>query len=369
MTSLAQSPRIRRSPYYDATVAAGVTDFTVYNKMLLPLSYGDLQAEYRCLTQTVALWDVACQRQVEVSGPEASQLVQYLSSRDLTAMAVGQGRYVALCGYDGSILNDPVLLKLAEDRYWFSIADADITLWARAIAVERGFNASVFEPDVSPLAIQGPYADAVGADLFGEQARDLPFFGCVQTELEGIPLVLMRSGWSRQGGFELYLQDGACGSDLWELVYEAGVPYGIGPGAPNHVERVESGLFSYGGDNTPGSNPFEVGMAPFVDVDTPVDYIGKTPLQKVVGEGPARLFVGVFIDADMADDWPLPQRTPITRHDRLVGTLSAVVFSPRLERTIGLAQIERGVVEAGAPVEVTAPDRIHKATITSLPFV
>ncbi|MDH3679067.1 MAG: glycine cleavage system protein T [Acidimicrobiia bacterium] len=369
MVRVAQTPRIRRSPFYDATIAAGVTEFTVYNKMLLPLSYGDLAAEYRRLTEGVAMWDVAAQRQVQVKGPEAGQLAQYLTARDLTRLSVGQGKYVALCDYDGSILNDPIVLKLADDRYWFSTADGDIALWASAIGTERGFNAVVSEPDVSPLAIQGPKAEDLVADLFGDETRSLRYFWFTETELDGIPLVLSRSGWSKQGGFELFLRDGSRGADLWERVAEAGERYDIGPGAPNHVERVESGLLSFGGDNTPGSNPFELGMAPFVDVDTPVDYIGKTALQKVVAEGPARLLVGLYVDADMADDWPLPQRTPITRHDRVVGTMSAVVWSPRLERTIGLAQIEGATVEAGAPVEVTAAHRTHKATVTSLPFI
>ncbi len=369
MTNIAQSPRIRRSPFYDATVAAGVTDFTVYNKMLLPLSYGDLDREYRCLTETVSLWDVACQRQVQVKGPDAARLVQYLSSRDLSRMAVGQGKYVALCDYDGSILNDPVLLRVAEDCFWFSIADTDMILWVRAIANERGFNATVSEPDVSPLAVQGPKADDLIAELFGEQVRSLKFFWFTETELDGIPLALSRSGWSKQGGFELFLKDGTRGHELWDRVFEAGEKYGIGPGGPNHVERVESGLLSIGGDNTQGSNPFEVGMAPYVDVDAPVDFIGKVALQKVVAEGPARLLVGLYIDAEMAEEWMLPQRTPITRHDDIVGTMSAVVWSPRLQRTIGLGQIDAGVVAAGAPVEVMAPDRTHKATITSLPFI
>lgn len=369
MTSLVQSPRIRRSPYYDATIVAGVTDFTVYNKMLMPLSYGDLAAEYRRLLEGVAVWDVGAQRQVQVSGPEAHQLAQYLTARDLTTMVEGQGKYVALCDHAGAIINDPVLLKLSGDRYWFSLADADILLWAKAVAAERGLNVEVSEPDVSPLAVQGPHAVDLVADLFGDEVRQLGFFRFVEASLDGIPIVLCRSGWSKQGGYELFLQDGSRGQDLWEVVFEVGAPYDVGPGAPNHVERVEGGLLSFGGDGAPGSNPFEVGMAPYVDVDTPVDYIGKVALQKVAAEGPARLLVGLFIDADLADDWPLPQRTAITRHDQIVGSTSAVVWSPRLERTIGLAQIERSVVEAAVPVEVTGPDRTYKATITSLPFV
>ncbi len=368
MARLTLSPRIRKSPYYEATVAAGLADFSIYNKMVMPTSYGDLEAEYRRLVEGVAIWDVACERQVEVSGPGAGECVQYLTARDLTTMRPGQARYVALCSHDGALLNDPVLLRLS-DRFWFSLADSDMLLWVRAIAAEHGFDVAVCEPDVSPLAVQGPRATDVVAGLFGEHVRTMGPFALVETELDGIPLVLCRSGWSRQGGFELFLRDGARGVDLWNRAVAAGEPFGIGPGAPNHVERVESGLLSFGGDTTPGSNPFEAGMARFVDVDTPVDYIGKAALRRIAEEGPARLLVGLTVGADVADAWPLPHRTPVTADGRAVGTMSAIVFSHRLRRTIALAQIERGVVEAGVPVEIEAPGGRVGATITTLPFI
>lgn len=362
------SPRIRLSPFYDATIEAGATEFTVYNKMLLPLSFGDLAAEYRSLTEGVAIWDVACQRQVEVSGPGAEACVQYLTARDLSDMKPGQGKYVALCDHDGVLLNDPVLLKLSSTRFWFSIADSDMLLWVKAVAAERGFNVRVTEPDVSPLAVQGPHADDLIADLFGEQTRELRFFWFVETDLDGIPLVLCRSGWSKHGGFELYLRGASRGTELWNRVAAAGGRYGIRPGAPNHVERVESGLLSWGGDNVPGSNPFEAGMGPYVDTDIVADFIGKVALQKVAGEGPAQSLVGLLVDGDLLDPWPLPVRTTVRQGDRSVGTMSAIVHSPKLGRAIGLAQIERGVVEAGAPVEVNMPIGVASATITTLPF-
>lgn len=369
MIRFAPTARVRRSPYYHATVAAGATDFTVYNHMLLPMGYGDPEAEYRRLVDAVTMWDVAAQRQIEISGAEAGRLVQYLTARDLSAMVPGQARYVALCDYDGVLLNDPVLLRLADDRYWFSIADGDIALWARAIGAERGMAARVAEVDVSPLALQGPRAVDVAIELFGPAIADLGRFHFVETELAGIPLVVCRSGWSGQDGFELFLTDGARGTDLWERVAEAGTGHGIGPGAPNAVERIESGLLAWGGDNAPGSNPFECGLAPFVDVETTVDYIGKVALQKVAAEGPARIFVGLFVDVDH-DDWsPLAQRSVVTRFDEVVGTIGALAWSPRLDRTIGLAQIDRQIVEQGAPVEVIVDERTRKATITSLPFL
>ncbi len=366
---LTMSPRIRRSPFHAATVRAGVTHFTVYNKMLLPLSFGDLEAEYDRLINGVAVWDVAAERQVQVSGPDAHALAQYLSARDLSKMKEGQGKYVAMCDHDGRLLNDPVLLKLSGGRYWFSVADHDMLLWCKAVAVEGGFDVEVVEPDVSPLGVQGPLAEDVVADLFGGWVRSLEFFWFRETHLDDIPLVLCRSGWSKQGGFELFLQDGSRGNELYERVEEAGAPYGIGPGAPNHVERVEGGLLSWGGDNTHDSNPFETGMGRYVDVAIEPDFIGKAALQRVAAEGPRRLFTGLVLEGRAPSAWPLEERVPVTLSGEQVGTMSAIVHSPRLNRTIALAQIRRDLVEAGATVDVASPNGTLHADIHPLPFI
>ncbi len=377
MNRITISPRIRTSPFYQSTVEAGLSDISVYNKMVMPTSYGDLKAEYDRLINDVAIWDVSVERQVQIAGPDAHACAQYLTARDLTNMVEGQGKYVAMCDHDGRILNDPVLMKLSGNRYWFSLADSDMLPWCRAIAAEKGFDVEVTEPDVSPLAVQGPKAQDLIVDLFGDGPTSLKYFWFTETELDGIPLVLCRSGWSKQGGFELFLQDGSRCDELWAKVTEAGQKYNIGPGAPNHVERVESGLLSWGGDTTPDSNPFEAGMARFVDVDCEPDYIGKEALQKVVANGgPDRLFVGLLIGPETASTedgvagaWPLPERTPITHNGNQVGTLSAVVHSHRLNRTIGLGQVARDVVEADLPVEVGGPNGTAPATIRQLPFI
>ena len=370
MFTITLSPRIRKSPYYDAVVRSGVSNISVYNKMMMPTSYGDLRAEYDRLINHCAIWDVAVERQVQIAGPDALAATQYFTARDITDMVVGQGKYVAMCDHAGNILNDPVLMKMSHDRYWFSIADNDMLLWCKGIAAEKAWNVDVTEPDVSPLAVQGPKATDLIAELFGDHIRSLKYFWFIETHLDDIPLVLCRSGWSKQGGFELFLQDGARGEELWDLIVDAGEKYGIGPGAPNHVERVESGLVSWGGDNTPDSNPFELGMGRFVDVDTDVEYIGKSALQAVVANGgPSRLFVGLNIEESFDDVWPLTERSPVWVGDTQVGTLSAVVYSHRLQRTIGLAQIDRRVVEDGAPVEVEGPHGRSKATTQALPFL
>lgn len=370
MSKLTLSPRIRLTPFHQRTEAAGMTDVTVYNKMILPTSYGDPDAEYDRLMNRVAIWDVSAERQVQIEGPDADACAQYLTARDISLMQEGQGKYVAMCDHDGRILNDPVLLKLSGNRYWFSLADNDMLIWCKAVAAERGFDVKVTEPDVSPLAIQGPKALPLAVDLFGEVARSLKFFGFVETHLNGIPLVLCRSGWSKQGGFELFLQDSARGIELWDQVVAAGAPYGIGPGAPNPVERVESGLLSWGGDTTPDSNPFEAGMDRFVDVETAVDYVGKYALSQVFKTGAARKLVGLEVDlpARAAQGWPIAQRTPVFVNDELVGTLSALVYSPRLGKTIGLAQIDAVVCNESQSVQIQGPGKIVSAHIVGLPF-
>lgn len=363
---LTMGSRIRKSPFFDATVAAGVTQFTTYNHMYMPTSYGDPDGEYWRLIKGVSMWDVACERQVELHGPDAAALAQVLSPRDLSKCRAGQGKYVPLCDHKGRLLNDPVLLKLAEDRFWFSIADSDVLFWARAIAAERGLDVEVTEPDVSPLAVQGPKAEAVVCELFGDWPRALKYFWFRETELKGIPLVVARSGWSKQGGFELYLRDGSRGQELWDLVAEAGKPYEIGPGTPNATERIESALLSYGGDTYVDSNPFEVGLGKYVELDIDADYIGKAALREIARKGAARRQVGLFLDGAKisANSHPLK----VTMNGRTVGKVTAMTFSLRLERNIALALIDRDAADGGTELVVHAPDGSRRATVTALPF-
>lgn len=336
--------------------------------MWMPMSYGDFDAEYDRLLNRVAMWDVAAERQVQIEGPDAGACAQYLSSRDLSAMVEGQGKYVAMCDHEGRILNDPVLLKLSGNRYWFSLADSDMLLWCKAVAAERNFDVSVTEPDVSPLAVQGPMAENLVADLLGEEIRSLRYFWFTETALDDIPLVACRSGWSKQGGFELFLQDGERGDELWDRVADAGTSYGIGPGAPNGVERVESGLLSWGGDTTPDSNPYEAMMGKYVNPTIDAEFIGKAALAKIAHDGPARLMVGLVIDDDGAGTVRTDTRTPVHQNGEQVGTISAMVRSLRFGKTIGLAQIKTEVVESGEPVEVEGPNGPATAWIETLPF-
>jgi aminomethyltransferase len=361
------SSRLRPSPYFEATLAEGVKAFTTYNRMLMPTSYGDPEQAYWRLLRGVAQWDVSCERQVELKGPDAGRLAQILSPRNLSGCAVGQGKYVPLCDHAGTLINDPILLKLAQNHYWFSIADSNIWFWARAIAAERHLDVEIGEPDVSPLAVQGPKAEDVVASIFGEAIRGLKHFWFRETSIENIPVIVARSGWSKQGGFEIYLRDGAQGTKLWNLVREAGKPWGIGPGNPDFCERVESGLLSYGGDTDERTNPFEVRLGKYIDLDVADDVIGIKALRGIRAAGPRRHQLGVVLEgAEPTAPGLLWHR--ISRQRRAVGSLTNCTWSYRLGKNIGFALVSIDCA-AGDAVEVFKDGRTLQGTLTELPFI
>lgn len=371
MPEIMFGPRVRKSPYFEATVAAGASAFTIYNHMYLPTSYGDPAEEYRRLTERVALWDVAAQRQVEVAGPDAAALVQHLSARDLGGLVAGRARYAPICDHDGILVNDPVVLCLGEDRFWISIADSDLLLWARAVVAERGADVEVFEPDVSPLAIQGPRSADLAAELFGaELVGSLGFFQHADTGLDGIGLVLCRSGWSRQGGFEMFLTDGSRGVELWDAVMAAGARLGIGPGAPNPVERIESGLLSYGSDNDAGTDPFEAGLGRWVDLDAGHDFIGRAALRRRVERGIRRSLVNVSFEdgPGVASLLPLEHPRPVCVDGQPVGELRNAVWSIRLGHGIGIALVARAAAAPGTRLVVDFDGAELVAVVAPEPF-
>lgn len=362
-------PNLRKSPYFDATVADGVKAFSVYNHMYLPANFGNPPLEYQQLINGVAMWDVGAQRQVEIAGADAGRLLQYLSARNIANTRVGQGRYLPICNYRGELINDPVMLKLAEDRYWLSIADSDIELWASAIGAERGFDVNVSEADASPLAVQGPQAANLIASLFGDWIHEMKYFWFKATQLQGIPLLLARSGWSKQGGFELYLQDAARGSELWQLVKQAGSAFDIVPGAPNDIERVESGLLSYGADarlQVHSANPFELGLGKLIDLDDDHDFVGKQALLDIRADGIKRKFCGFFIDGNAV---PGNQHSlPVYSAGESVGYISEMVYSPRLERNIALGLLQTELANNSA-LEVRIDADTRRLTTATLPFI
>lgn len=367
MFGITPSARLRPSPYFDATLAEGVTAFTTYNHMLMPTSFGKPEEEYWRLINGVSQWDVAVERQVELRGPDAARLAQVLAARDMSRCAVGQGKYVPLCDHRGTLINDPILLKLSDDRFWLSIADSNIWFWARAIAAERKLQVEVSEPDVSPLAVQGPKAEDVVASMFGDWVRTLKYFWFRETSIAGVPLVLARSGWSKQGGFELYLMDGTQGTKLWNLVREAGKPWDIGPGNPSFCERVESGLLSYGGDTDADTNPFEVRLGKYIDLNVADDVIGIQALRAVHKSGPRRHQLGVVLAGKEPTQLGFLWHT-IWRDGRKVGDLTNCVWSYRLKKNIGFALVDINCMP-GQTVQVLKDGVAMHGVLQELPFI
>lgn len=368
-------PRTKASPFMERAVAAGITKAMVYNHTVLPISTADPQAEYRSLTQTAAVWDVGCQRQVQITGPDAHRLVTYLCARDLRSLSVGMARYTPICDHQGRLINDPIALRIDESTFWLSIADSDIGLWARAVAGERGFDVDVSEPDVWPLGVQGPRSPDIVADVLGDWIRELRFFGFRRHLHEGIDMVVCRSGWSGQDGYELFLIGSADGERLWDLVWEAGQRYGIGVGGPNNTERLESFLLSYGGDTDAETDPDEAGLRRFVslsddadvDVNEGHDFIGRSALAARRADGNQRHMMGVVIDGDP----PMPLRSPCAVCDtegRAVGTLRSLTHSPRFGANIGLALLEPASSAPGTTLTVIIDATSRTAVTTTLPF-
>jgi glycine cleavage system aminomethyltransferase T len=367
MFSIYPSARLRPSPFFEATVAEGVTSFTTYNNMLMPTGFGKAEEEYWRLIQGVSMWDVAVERQVELKGPDAARLAQILCTRDLTKCVEGQGKYVALCNHAGTLINDPIILKRADDLFWLSIADSNILFWARAIASERRLNVEITEPDVSPLAVQGPKAEEVVASIFGDWVRGLKYFWFKETAINGIPVAVARSGWSKQGGFEIYLMDGARGAELWNLVKEAGQPWDIGPGNPNSHERIESGLISYGGDTDDFTNPFEVRMGKYVDLNAPEDTVGIQALRKIKAEGAKRQQLGVILDNETPAG-PSFVWFDILAGGAKIGSMTNIIWSYRMKKNIGFALVSASA-KAGDRVAIMRDGKAEPATLAGLPFL
>ena len=356
--TLAVSPRLRATPFHDRVVAAGAKACTIYNHMLLPVTYESLEADYRHLVERVQLWDVSAERQVEVRGRDALALVELMTPRNVGRCAIGQCKYAPVVDENGGIVNDPLILRLAEDHFWISVADSDVLLWAKGLAAGRGFDVRVSEPDVSPLALQGPLADEVAETVFGPWTRSLRFFRFRETEVDGIPVVVARSGWSKQGGFEIYLRDGARGGALWDRIFDAGRPHGIRAGAPNLIERVEGRLISYGTDVTLAHDPFEAGLEAYCDLDKPAEYLARDALVARRATPPARRLERVVIAGERIE--PNTACLPLRAGGRDAGHVTSAVYSPRLERNVALAMVltER---EAGAALRVTLEDGSERA--------
>ncbi len=366
MAQLSFSRRLRGTPYTQRLEAAGVKGYTVYNHTLLPTLIDSLEADCTHLKQHVQVWDVACERQVEIKGPDAARLVQWMTPRDLGKAAIDQCYYIPLVDETGGMLNDPVAIKLAEDRFWISIADSDVLLYAKGLAIGGGFNVEVFEPEIDILAVQGPKSDDLMARVFGEDARKVRFFRGLWLPFEGREMFVARSGYSKQGGFEIYLNDPALGSVLWDALFAAGADLNVRQGGPNLIERIEGGLLSYGNDMTRDNTPYEAGFGKFCGDAAKLQCIGHEALTRAAAEGPQRMIRGLKISGEAV---PVCRRPwSVTAGGDHAGQVTSATWSPDFGTNVSIAMIEKAHWTPGTAVKVEAPDGMRDAVVCTLPF-
>ena len=366
--------RIRKSPYFYASRRHGPQMYSVYNHFYHPRHYGDPVAEYWHLVNGVTLWDVGVERQIEISGSDAFRLANMLVPRDLNKCAVGQCKYVFITAPDGGIINDPVLLRLGEDRFWLSLADSDVDLWALSVTHGNGLDVTVREVDVAPLQVQGPKAKEVLVDLVGARVLDVPYYGLMETRIDDLDVVVSRTGYTGEVGYEIYLFEARQNAiRLWDAVLEAGRPHGLEVIGPCHIRRIEAGILAYGADIWLDTNPFEVdmGYSWMVDLDQEADFIGKESLRRIKAEGISRKLVGVeiggqplgtYIDNEMVDFFP------VFVDGRQVGQVTSACWSPRLAKNIGFAMLPIEHVVMGSEVEVETPHGRERSVVVPKPF-
>ena len=350
--------QVRKSPFSDAALRWGAKGFSVYNHMYIPRDFGDPVQNFWNLVNDAILCDVAVERQVEITGPDAAKFTQFLSCRDLSNCAVGQCKYVLITDQDGGIINDPILLKLGENHFWLSIADSDVLLWAKGVAATSGMDVTITEPDVSPLQLQGPKSRDILRAAFGDAPAELKYYRFMEYDWDGVPLIISRTGWSSELGYEIFLRDGAHGDALWEHIMAVGKPMGLQPGHTSSIRRIEAAMLSYHADMTLENNPFELGMDRLVDLDMEADFISKAALQNIKKTGIKRLQVGLVFDGAPITG-SNDERWPIEIDGTIIGHVNSAVYSPRLEANIALAMVslDHSAIGTKAVIKTTMGDR------------
>jgi aminomethyltransferase len=358
-TRVQRGARLKRSPYFEATQRAGCRGYTVYNHMLLPIGYDELEAEYQRLLADVTLWDVAVERNVEISGPDGLRFAEFLTPRDLSKCAPGQGRYVLLTDEAGGIVNDPVLLRLEENRFWLACADSDVLLWAKGLRLATGMDVELKELEVAPLQIQGPKSREVMKDLFGERVLGLGYYHFFRSDY----VIVTRTGWTGELGYELYLLDPARGVELWDRVMEAGKRYHIAPTGPSDIRRIEAGILNYGIDITLDTNPYEVGLERLVNLEKAAQFIGRDALSRISKSALEKKLVGIELDGAKME-------MNMTRYPvRPGGFVTSCLHSPRLQKNIGYALVPAEYSALGTRLKVEAPEGTRGATVVPMPFI
>ena len=360
------NPRIKKSPFFEKAVEYGATEFHPYNGMWMPVGYDSPVNEYWNVLERASLWDVGVQKCVGLGGPDAEAFMQLLTPRDITTIEPGRCAYVFLTNQDGGVLNDPVMLRIAEDRFWLSTADSDMYLWAKGVSAFSGHEVEIATPHVYPMQLQGPRSAEIMVDVFGEEILDLRYYSWMRSSVDGIDVVISRTGYSSELGYEVYLLGEARGGELWEILMTSGQPYGISPGSPNRIRRIEGGVLDYASDITPDENPLELGLDRLIAWDT--DFLGKAALETVRDEGVRRRLIGLFLDGPALQK-NNEHRWPVTSASTKVGFVTNAVHSPRLDRNIAFAMIDVPFDANDTVLTVETVEGARSAERTTLPFI
>ena len=366
-TPLTFGTQIRKSPFFNATLRFGCKSYSVYNHMYIPRSFGDPVQNYWNLINNAILCDVSVERQVEITGPDADHFVQYLTPRNLTKCNIGQCKYVLITSEDGGIINDPVLLKLDKNHFWLSISDSDVLLWAKGVKTNLNLNVNISEPDVSPLQLQGPKSNLIMKSIFGDWIDDIKYYRHIQYDFKGIPLLISRTGWSSEFGYEIFLRDGKFGDELWEIIMNTGIPLGLCPGHTSTIRRIEGAMLSYIADMNINNNPYEMGLEYLVDLEMEQDFIGKKALKKIKNTGVKKKLCGFKIHGPPLIE-PTDSHISIFKESAVIGSITSGVYSPRLNKNIALGIVDVEFSEIGTVLEIKHSNIIRKIIVIKKPF-
>ena len=365
--SIAKSRRLRGTPYTSRIEKQGVTAYTIYNHMLLPAAFGSLEDSYHHLKEHVQVWDVAAERQVEISGKDSAKLVQLMTCRDLSKSKDGRCYYCPIIDENAGLINDPVVLRFNENKWWVSIADTDVILFAKGLAIGHKFDVKIVEPTVDIMAVQGPKSFKLMEKVFGEKITKLKFFGFDYFDFNGVKHLIAQSGWSKQGGYEIYVENTESGLNLYDHLFEIGKEFNIKPGCPNLIERIESGLLSQGNDMDIGDNPYECGFDKYVNIDSDIDFVGKEKLKKIKSEGIKKKLMGVKIDADEISVTGSINLTD--ENNKVIGDLRSGCYNPKFKQVIGIAMIKKPYFEASQTFKIDINGNTFNGTVCDLPFI
>ena len=365
--SIAKSRRIRSTPYTSRIEKQGVTAYTTYNHMLLPAAFGSIEDTYHHLKEHVQVWDVAGERQVEITGKDSAKLLQLMTCRDLSKSKDGRCYYCPIIDDQAGIINDPLVLKLSEEKWWISVADSDVILFAKGLAIGHKFEVKIIEPNVNIMAVQGPKSFKLMEKIFGEKIKKLNFFDFDYFDFKGTKHLIAQSGWSKQGGYEIYVENTKSGLELYDYLFEIGKEFNVKPGCPNLIERIESALLSYGNDIDNNDNPLECGFDKYVNLDSNANFLGKEKLKQIKSEGINKKLMGVMINLDKIN---MSQSIDLTDNDNnTIGEMRSAVYSPTFKKVIGIAIFKKPFWDVGLEFNIIAEGKSTTGTVCNIPFI